>query len=413
MTMSARFAMHVSSDLTAQATSSMFVIEREAKPTAAIHLRFQLDCFVASLFAMTRRGRLFLFCAVALATLGSSAVSHAAEPSALPDYRPEQTVSGVIRSWGNPHMAGLLKNWQAGFKKYHPGIAFDDFLKGTASATYGFAENVAELGLMGRQIYTFEYYGVYRRSLMLPVEIEVATGSVAVPHKSFALAVFVHRDNPLAQLTLQQLDGIFGAGRTGGWQGMIWAKEAARTAKENIRTWGQLGLKGEWASRPIHVYGYNLQFHFPQEIESKAFGGVSKKWNEQLREYDNEARPDGSFKLAGQIMLEDLAKDPAGIAYVAGGALWKTPDVRMLPLSVKTGGPAYELTLQSVHDRTYPFYGEVFFYLNRDPAKPVDPKVREFMRYILSREGQAQVMRDGKYLPLTAEVVREERKKLQ
>ena len=125
----------------------------------------------------------------------------AQETLVLPDYRPEQAVSGVIRSWGSPHMAGLLRNWEAGFRKFHPDVFFSDYLKGSASATYGFAENVAELGLMGRQIYTFEYYGVYRRSLMLPVEIEVATGSFNVPHKSFALAVFVHRDNPLARLT--------------------------------------------------------------------------------------------------------------------------------------------------------------------------------------------------------------------
>ena len=405
MTMSARFAMHVSSDLTAQATSSMFVIEREAKPTAAIHLRFQLDCFVASLFAMTRRGRLFLFCAVALATLGSSAVSHAAEPSALPDYRPEQTVSGVIRSWGNPHMAGLLKNWQAGFKKYHPGIAFDDFLKGTASATYGFAENVAELGLMGRQIYTFEYYGVYRRSLMLPVEIEVATGSVAVPHKSFALAVFVHRDNPLAQLTLQQLDGIFGAGRTGGWQGMIWAKEAARTAKENIRTWGQLGLKGEWADKPINVYGPpGLHAGGIGFFQSRVMGG-SDLWAEGLAEFED--RP---------AMIAALSRDPYGIAYTGLG--YATPQVKPLALAEKDGAPFVALTQANVTSRAYPLSRPVYIYFAPDtpggePADPmVAPKVREFLRYILSRQGQQDVAAEGDYLPLTPEVVREQLRKL-
>jgi phosphate transport system substrate-binding protein len=142
-------------------------------------------------------------------------VVRAAAPAKLTAYVPEQPVTGVIRSWGSPQMGGLLRNWEAGFEEFHPDVAFADFLKGTASATYGFAENVAELGLAGRQLHTFEYYGVYRRSLMLPVEIEVATGSFDVPHKTFALAVFVHRDNPLAKLTLKQLDGIFGAQRTG------------------------------------------------------------------------------------------------------------------------------------------------------------------------------------------------------
>jgi phosphate transport system substrate-binding protein len=187
--------------------------------------------------------------------------------------------------------------------------------------------------------------------------------------------------------------------------------QAAR--EKNIRTWGQLGLTGEWADKPIHVYGYNLQFHFPQEIESRAFGGVSGKWNENLVEYDNQLQPDGSFKLAGQLMLEDLAKDPYGIAYCAGGNAWLTPQIKAVALSIKDGGPYYELTLDNVRNRTYPMYADVFFYIDRDPNKPVDPKVKEFLRYVLSSEGQAQVMRDGKYLPLTAEVVRAQLQRLQ
>jgi phosphate transport system substrate-binding protein len=132
-----------------------------------------------------------------------------------------------------------------------------------------------------------------------------------------------------------------------------------------------------------------------------------------LIEYDNLLQPDGSFKLAGQLMLEDLAKDPYGIAYCAGGNAWLTPQIKPIALSVKNGDPAYELTLDNVRERKYPMYADVFFYIDRDPKKPVDPKVKEFLRYILSSEGQAQVMRDGKYLPLTAEVVRQQLKVLE
>ncbi len=147
---------------------------------------------------------------------------------ALPEYRPTTKISGVIRTWGNPHMGHMLERWEAGFQRYHPGVYFSDNLKSSAMAIAGLSEWTADLALMGRQIYTFEYYGVYRRSLLLPVEIEVATGSLDVPSKSFAVTVFVHRDNPLAQLTLAQLDGIFGAQREGGWQGMKWERSAAR-----------------------------------------------------------------------------------------------------------------------------------------------------------------------------------------
>ena len=335
--------------------------------------------------------------------------------SELPVYVPTEKVTGTIRMWGSNYFTDspLAGWWEEEFRKFHPDVTFDFHLNTTQHAIPGLIFGMSDIGPMGREIMWDELLSFQREHKRLPTGISAVTGSYDVSGWNPAIGVFVHKDNPLAQLSLEQLDGIFGAERSGAWRALTWDKSLARGPEKNIRTWGQLGLTGEWADRPINVYGYNLQFHFPQEMETKAFGGVSKKWNEKLREYDNEARSDGSFKLAGQIMLEDLAQDRFGIAYVAGGALWKTEATKLLPLSVKTGGTAYELNLHNVRERTYPFYGEVFFFINRDPARPVDPKVREFMRYVLSREGQAQVMRDGKYLPLTAEVVREERRKLE
>ena len=335
--------------------------------------------------------------------------------SDLPAYVPTEKVTGTIRMWGSNYFTDspLAGWWEEEFKKFHPDVKFDFHLNTTQHAIPGLIFGMSDIGPMGREIMWDELLSFQREHKRLPTGISAVTGSYDVSGWNPAIGVFVHKDNPLAQLSLEQLDGIFGAERSGAWRALTWDKSLARGPEKNLRTWGQLGLTGEWDNQPINVYGYNLEFHFPQEMESKAFGGVSKKWNEKLREYDNEARPDGSFKLAGEIMLEDLAQDRFGIAYVAGGALWKTAATKMLPLSVKTGGPAFELNLHTVRERTYPFYGEVFFYINRDPAQPTDPKVREFMRYILSREGQAQVLRDGKYLPLTAEVVREERRKLE
>ncbi len=328
--------------------------------------------------------------------------------SDLPHYKPEQKVSGTIRMWGSNYFTDspLADYWIQEFQKYQPDVKFALHLKTTLHAIPGLIFGMSDIGPMGRQITWDELLSYQRERNHLPIGIVAVTGSYDVSGWNPPIGVYLHKDNPLSKLSLQQLDGIFGAQRSGAWRELTWDKSLARGPEKNIRTWGQLGLTGEWADKPIHVYGYNLQFHFPQEIESRAFGGVSGKWNENLIEYDNLALPDGSFKLAGQLMLEDLAKDPYGIVYCAGGNAWLTPQVKAIALSVKTGDPAYELTLDNVRERKYPMYADVFFYIDRDPKKPVDPKVKEFLHYILSSEGQAQVMRDGKYLPLTAEAVR-------
>jgi phosphate transport system substrate-binding protein len=335
--------------------------------------------------------------------------------SDLPHYKPEQKVSGTIRMWGSNYFTDspLADYWVQEFQKYQPDVKFALHLKTTLHAIPGLIFGMSDIGPMGRQITWDELLSYQRERNHLPIGIVAVTGSYDVSGWNPPIGVYLHKDNPLSKLSLQQLDGIFGAQRSGAWRELIWDKSLARGPEKNIRTWGQLGLTGEWANKPIHVYGYNLQFHFPQEIESRAFGGVSGKWNENLIEYDNLAQPDGSFKLAGQLMLEDLAKDPYGIVYCAGGNAWLTPQVKAIALSVKTGDPAYELTLDNVRERKYPMYADVFFYIDRDPKKPVDPKVKEFLRYILSTEGQTQVMRDGKYLPLTAETVRAQLKLLE
>ena len=334
--------------------------------------------------------------------------------SDLPEYKPEQKVSGTIRMWGSNYFSDspLAEWWAADFQRHHPDVKFDFHLKTTLHAIPGLIMGVSDIGPMGRQITFQELLSFQRETNRMPTGIVGVTGSYNVSGWNPPIGVYLNKDNPISKLSLEQLDGIFGAERSAVWKELTWDKTGARGPEKNIRTWGQLGLTGEWADKPIHVLGYNLQFNFPQEIESRAFGGVSKKWNEKLVEYDNVVQPDGSFKLAGQLMLEDLAKDKYAIAYVAGGEAWVTPAVKTLALSVKNGGPYYDLTIDNVRERTYPMYADVFFWINRDPKGPVDPKVREFLRYILSRDGQALVMKDGKYLPLTAKVIAEERRKL-
>jgi phosphate transport system substrate-binding protein len=329
----------------------------------------------------------------------------AQDVASLPDYRPVQQVSGVIRSRGNDQMAGLMKRWEAGFRKYHPEIRFADTLKGTASGMYGLEMRTADIAVMGRPINPYERYGTYERAWVYPVEIEVATGSDALPDKSPAYAIFVHKDNPIARLTLKQLDGVFGAERGGGWKALSWDESAARTKAGNIRTWGQLGLTGEWADQPIHVYGPpNLGAGTITYFQTRVMEG-GEIFNEDLREYADRKQ-----------MIADLEKDRHGIAYGALG--YRSAAVKPLALAETSAGPYVPLTRASVADRTYPLARPVYIYYTIDNEKTqiadprVDPKVREFLRYILSRQGQQAVAQQGDYLPLTPAVVKEQLNKL-
>ncbi len=329
--------------------------------------------------------------------------------SGLPDYTPLRRVKGTIRQWGNNYLADstLGKLWEDAFRKYQPEVDFKDNLSSSVNAFPGLITGAADIGQMGRAVLWDELQGYQRQFASKPLEMTIATGSYNVPGWTFALGVFVNKDNPLSKLTLQQLDGIFGAQRTGGWKGLEWDTSVARGPEKNIRTWGQLGLTGEWADKPIHVYGYTPQFHFPDEISKKVLGG-STKWNEQIKEYVNAARPDGTLALAGDLFMADLEKDKYGIAYT--GIPHRTPGSKPLALAAKEGAPFVKLTIENVQNRTYPLYRDIYAYVHSE--KPMDPKVKEFMRFILSKQGQELVMKDGKYLPLTAEEVREQIKKL-
>jgi phosphate transport system substrate-binding protein len=326
----------------------------------------------------------------------------------LPQYKPEQKVSDIIRSWGSDEMAGLMKSWEKGFRKYQPDIQFSDTLKGTETAQAALYTSVADLALMSREILPLEWYPLFRRKHHFPLTITVATGSLDVPNKTFALAVLVNKDNPITKLTLKQLDGIFGEQRAGGWdEKLSWHSEVARSAAENIRTWGQLGLTGEWKDKPIHLYGYPITVWAPSVVapgavyffRAKVFGGGAT-WNPDLLEFEK-----------GEQIAEALSRDPYGIAYTCLG--YKSPLLKPIALATTDGGSYIAPTKESVASRQYPLARSIYISIDRTPGEPVDPKVKEFLRYILSREGQRDVAQDGGYLPLTAEEVRAQLKKLE
>jgi phosphate transport system substrate-binding protein len=356
------------------------------------------SCIFASRFVWST---VFVACFVA----SSLAAATAQGAAALPDYQPRQQVSGTLRSSGNEQMATLMRRWEHGFRKYHPDIRFADSLKGTASGIYGLEMRTADIAVMGRAMNPFERYGTYERSWTYPVEIEVATGSATTLHKSPAYAILVHKDNPLAKVTVKELDGIFGAKRGGGWKALSWDESAARGNAEDIRTWGRLGLPAPWSNRPIHVYGPPiLGAGVITFFQARVLNGGAM-WNEDLREYADRAQ-----------MIAELRNDPDGIAYAP--ISYASEGVKALALAETSAGPFVELRPGTVANRSYPLARPVYIDYTIDDKKSdianprVDPKTKEFLRYILSREGQQDVVRDGFYLPLPAAVVKEQLNKL-
>ena len=337
--------------------------------------------------------------------------THPWDLSDLPVYKPEQQVSGTIREWGSNYLqdSNLNDYWESGFHKYHPGIKFDYHMRTALEAAPALATGVADLSAC--RLFTFSDEELFERAFNHePLRILIATGSYDVPGWSPALAIIVNKDNPIAKLTMQQLDGIFGAERTGGYQGTTWHPEAGRPASENIRFWGQLGLTGKWKNAPIHVYGLNLEYGMARDFQQMIFHG-GDKWTESLKEYANYAGPDGALKIAAEQLMIDLANDPYGIGY--SGVMFLNAGTKALSLAEGEGAPAVPLTIENVQNRTYPMLLEVYYYLNREPGKPVDPKLKEFLRFVLSREGQEAIAKDGKYLPLTRAAVDEQLRKLE
>jgi phosphate transport system substrate-binding protein len=355
----------------------------------------------------------------ALKTKGKKAYyTRSFDLSGIRSYKPKQKVAGTLRMWGSNYPGdGLLAGyWEEGFRKFQPDVKFDFNLKSTSGTFPGLVTGESDLGPSVKL--TFANLQFYQRYLDAdPLEIVYATGSYDVTGWSPGYGIVVHKDNPITRLTMEQLDGIFGAERLGGWVGTDWHPEFARGPEKNIRTWGDLGLTGEWADKPIIPYGLNLRYHQATVISDRVLKG-SDKWNERLRIYANYVTPDG--KLA-RGLTEDLAQDKYYIAYAAAptgkmnfGALDAAPStLKILPLAETAPGAYVEYTIENLQNRSYPLYDEVYFYTNALPGKGVDPKVLEFLRFVLSREGQALIMKDGKYLPLTAAVARAQLAKLE
>ncbi len=302
-----------------------------------------------------------------------SAPAMAAGPVA-PSVAPAQ-LDGELRIWASPVDGPLLDQLARGFQLHYPAMRVGVTLHGPDSTMAGVVSGVADLALLAREMrqpverMAFEW--VYHHPAL---SIEVANAGLSADRLSASLAVMVHRDNPLARLTVAQLDAVFGAEH--------------RRGSRNIRTWGELGLDGAWKDRPIHVYGPAVDSTDAMFIRDKVLKN-SYKWNADYIELER-----------GAQLAAAVAQDPMAIAFLPMRD--RTAQLKPLALAQADGGPFVALSEASAGARSYPLYRVVTMVLNREPGQPVNPRAAAFLHYVLGAEGQAVIARNGAYLPLDA-----------
>jgi phosphate transport system substrate-binding protein len=290
-------------------------------------------------------------------------------------------------------MRGTMTAWEQAFRKYHPEIAFEDTLRGTATSMAGIITNTSDLSLMGRPATVNEIIGFEWVFRVKPLGLQVMNGGLQGEGNSPALTVFVSRSNPIEQISVAQLATILGC---------------PAHAKQPV-TWGMAGVEGAWRDKPVHAFLYDDQTGTGAFLQ-QTVQGAKDCWNwDIVREFTDKGRGDGSAYPAAEQIVDALKRDPDGLA--VSTLSYASPEVRALPLG--GAGAAVPLTRQTVTKSSYPLARGAYIYINRAANKPVDPKVSEFLRFVLSDEGQALVQDQRDYLPLNPAVAAEQRKKLE
>ncbi|WP_157693678.1 substrate-binding domain-containing protein [Opitutus sp. GAS368] len=321
----------------------------------------------------------------------------AAEAVPLNPYQPPVNATQTIRIWGDRHMDALTRAWARAYRVAHPEISFEIKLLGNGTGMPALYLGLADLAFFGRDLIVTDKDGFNHVMKYDPVRIELGTGSLDAPGKATALALFVHRDNPLAQLTLAQVDAIFSAQRR-------------RGAPAAIRTWGQLGLTGEWADKPINLYADDTQSMAALFFQRVALGDSRMMNWEHFTEFQDIRHPDGTVTEAAAQSMAALRADRYGLA--VSNLHYLDAQVRPVALAAQEGG-AYGLpTAENLISRRYPLTRTIFACANQAPGRPLDPKVRDFLHFILGPEGQQVLAQDGQYLPLMAATARQELAKL-
>ncbi|HHI79910.1 MAG TPA: phosphate ABC transporter substrate-binding protein PstS family protein [Planctomycetes bacterium] len=284
----------------------------------------------------------------------------------LPNYKKTSGIHGELSSIGSDTLNNLMTLWAEGFSKLYPGVKIQIEGKGSSTAPPALIAGAAQLGPMSRMMKSKELDRFEKKFGYKPTRIPVAID---------ALSVYINKDNPLEKLTLQQVDAIFSKTRRGGYP-------------KDITRWGQLGLGGPWANRMIRVYGRNSI--------SGTYGYFKKRALFKGDFKDSVKEQPGSASV-----VRSVGEDLYGIGY--SGIGYRTSDVKLLALAKKKGKPFYAPTPKNIYAGKYPLARFLFIYLNKAPNKPLQPLVAEFLKFVLSKEGQKVVLKDG-YLPLPAPI---------
>jgi phosphate transport system substrate-binding protein len=350
-----------------------------------------------------------------LAAFALLSVSVSATAENLPSYKPRQHVSGLIRDYGFG-LGGALAKWEEAFRKYQPDVHFKDTLPTSDAAFPGLVTYQADLGFDGGEPAITEALSFNETRGYAASYVVIASGAFDVEGKSNGPVVFVNAANPISSLSVDQLDGIFGSERNGTLHGFVWSPQGARGADKNIRRWGQLGLTGAWSSKAIHTYGHGPS-GTTRFFQLRVLGN-SDKWNPNYREYVETGSKQiadidkAQQRLGARWMLgEQLAHDSYGIAWSTMSQAKGIKGIKMLAIAPRGSGKAVYPTQASFQNRTYPLVRNIYVYFDRKPGSAVEPRLKEFVRFILSAEGQEIVAQAG-YLPLPAEMVERQLAKL-
>lgn len=285
----------------------------------------------------------------------------------LKDYTKVQGVSGNLNSIGSDTLNNLMALWSEGFRKRYPNVNIQVEGKGSSTAPPALVEGTSQIGPMSRKMKRVEIEAFEKKYGFKPTRIGVALDS---------LAVYVNKDNPVDSLSLPQIDAIFSKTRKGGHP-------------QDIVTWGQVGLAGSWARQPISIYGRN---------SASGTYGYFKKHALFKGDYKDIVKEQPG---SASVVLS-VTEDRNGIGY--SGIGYKTSGVKAIALAKEEGDTAYGPTYENVLKGKYPLGRMLYLYVVKEPNKPLPKNVEQFLKYVLSKEGQEIVVKDG-YLPLPAGVV--------
>jgi phosphate transport system substrate-binding protein len=290
-------------------------------------------------------------------------------------YQKVSGVSGNLSSVGSDTLNNLMTLWAEGFQKAYPNVRIQIEGKGSSTAPPALIEGTAQIGPMSRAMKAGEIDAFEKKFGYKPTQIAVAVD---------ALAVYVNKDNPLDKLTLAQVDAIFSKTRKCG-------------NDSDLARWGDLGMSGSWAGKPFSVYGRN---------SASGTYGYFKKVALCKGDYKDEVKE----QPGSASVVQGITEDMNGIGY--SGIGYKTSGVKTLMLAKKDGDEYYGTDPATVLSGKYPLARYLYLYVNKAPNEELDPLVREFINYVVSKEGQEIVVKDG-YLPISAKIVGEQYAKLQ